>query len=84
MTSKMIGDTIQWKERNDLARVARGAVVLLIIATIIALAVDNRHHVEVGYLVGDATAPAWMVLIASAIGGVVIGWLVKHRPGRSR
>jgi len=76
--------TIHWQERADLGRVARAVIVVLIVAAIVALAVDNRHDVRLGYVVGDATAPAWMVVTAAAIGGVAVGWLVKHRPGRSR
>ena len=76
-------NTIHWQERADLGRVARVVIVVLIVAAIVALAVDNRHDVRLGYVIGDATAPAWIVVMLSAVGGVAIGWLVKHRPGRS-
>ncbi|MBI5087604.1 MAG: DUF1049 domain-containing protein, partial [Actinobacteria bacterium] len=35
--------------------------------------------VRVGYVVGDAQAPIWIVLIAAAAAGVVIAWLAQHR-----
>jgi uncharacterized integral membrane protein len=76
--------TIHWQERTDVGRIARGVIVVLIVAAIMALAIDNRHDIQLGYVIGDATAPAWMVVTASAIAGVGIGWLVKHRPGRPR
>jgi len=31
---------------------------------------------------GDASAPIWIVLVAAALAGVVIGWLIRHRPRR--
>jgi uncharacterized integral membrane protein len=66
----------------DLGRVVRFALVALLLAGFVLVAVDNREDVRVGYIVGDATAPIWIVLVLAAVGGVMIGWLIRHRPHR--
>lgn len=66
----------------DLSRVVRFALVAVILAGLVLVAVDNREDVRVGYIVGDTRAPIWIVLVLAAVGGVMIGWLVKHRPHR--
>jgi uncharacterized integral membrane protein len=69
-------------QTTDKGRTARLVVALVIVAAVVAVAVDNRNEVEVGYVVGDVSAPLWVVLVAAGIAGIVVGWLVKHRPGR--
>ncbi len=70
--------------RVDSAQIVRWVIVAVIVVAIVALALDNRHDVRLGFVFGDGNAPAWIVVIASGIGGIVIGWLIKHRPGRHR
>ena len=65
--------------RRDAAQVMRLVIVLIIVAALVVVAMDNRDDVRVGYAVGDAQAPVWIVLVAAAIGGVIIGWLMRHR-----
>jgi uncharacterized integral membrane protein len=67
-------------QTTDKGRTGRLVVALVIVAAVVAVAVDNRHEVEVGYVVGDVSAPLWVVLVAAGIAGIVVGWLVKHRP----
>jgi uncharacterized integral membrane protein len=64
----------------DLGRMMRLVLVSLIVAALVLVAVDNRDDVRVGYVVGDTEAPIWIVLALAAVGGVMIGWLIKHRP----
>ena len=64
----------------DLGRVARLTLVAAIVAALILVAVDNREDVRVGYVVGDTEAPIWIVLTLAAVAGVMIGWLIRHRP----
>ena len=78
------GPATYGNDRVDTAQVVRFVVVAVVAVAILALALDNRHDVRLGYVFGDANAPAWIVVIASGIGGIVIGWLLKHRPGRRR
>ncbi|HEY0518999.1 MAG TPA: LapA family protein [Ilumatobacteraceae bacterium] len=68
--------------RRDVAHLIRWIFIVLIIAALVAVAMDNRDDVPIGYVVGDASAPLWIVVVASAIGGMIIGWLVRHRPRR--
>ena len=64
----------------DLGRIVRLTLVAGIIAILVLVAVDNREDVRVGYVVGEAEAPVWIVLVCAAVGGLLIGWLIKHRP----
>jgi uncharacterized integral membrane protein len=68
--------------RRDAARMMRFVLIALIAVAIVLVALDNRDDVRVGYVFGDATGPTWIVIVAAAIGGIVIGWLIKHRPRR--
>ena len=66
--------------RRDAAQIIRLVLVLAIVAVLVAFALDNREDVRIGYVVGDTEAPVWIVLVAAAICGVVIDWLLRHRP----
>ena len=68
--------------RHDLAQLFRWLFVAAIVAAMVAVAMDNRDNVRVGYAIGDAEAPIWIVIIAATAAGLVIGWLIRHRPGR--
>ncbi len=63
--------------RRDFARLIRLLVVVLLVAAFVAVALDNRDDVRVGYAVGHAMAPGWLVILLSAVGGLVIGWLLR-------
>jgi|APDOM4702015118_1054815.scaffolds.fasta_scaffold215926_2 uncharacterized integral membrane protein len=65
--------------RRDAGRVFRLLVVLALVVILIAVAFDNRADVRVGYLIDEATAPGWLVIILSALAGLVIGWLMRLR-----
>ena len=67
-------------EHGSSNRTIRIVIAALIVAVIIAVAIDNSESVEVGYVIGETEAPVWVVLVAAGIAGVVIGWLIKHRP----
>jgi uncharacterized integral membrane protein len=66
----------------DVGRMVRLVVVLAIVTALVLVAVDNRDDVRVGYVFGDTEAPIWIVLALAAVGGVMIGWLLRHRPHR--
>jgi uncharacterized integral membrane protein len=68
--------------RRDLARLVRLAVVAGLVVVVIAVALDNRGDVRLGYVVGDTTAPVWIAIVAAAVVGAVAGWLLRHRPRR--
>ena len=65
---------------RDHGRVVRLVLAAVLVAAVIAVAIDNREEVEVGYVVGEVRAPVWIILVAAGVAGVLIGWLIKHRP----
>jgi uncharacterized integral membrane protein len=69
-------------EARDVGRVVRLLIIAAIVVVIVLVAVDNRDDVRVGWVIGDSEAPLWIVLVLAAVAGVVIGWLMKHRPRR--
>lgn len=66
--------------RRDAAQVIKLLIVVAIVAAIIVVAMDNREDVRVGYAIGDASAPIWIVVVAAAMAGMAIGWLMRRRP----
>jgi len=70
--------------RHRAGTTLRIVVGLVLLAAIVAFAVDNRDQVRVGWIVGDGQAPLVLVLLATALVGAVMGWLLLHRPARHR
>jgi uncharacterized integral membrane protein len=70
--------------RRDLSRIIRLIVVLVLVAIFVAVALDNRADVRVGYVTDEALAPGWLVILISAVGGLVIGWLMRLRSRNRR
>jgi uncharacterized integral membrane protein len=68
--------------RRDAALVFRLIIIAAIIVALFLVAMDNRHDVRLGYVFDDAEAPTWIVIVAAAFAGMVIGWLIRHRPRR--
>jgi uncharacterized integral membrane protein len=66
--------------RADSGRTVRLVLAAVIIAAIVAVAIDNRRDVEVGYVFSEVSAPLWVVLVLAGVAGIIVGWLVKHRP----
>jgi uncharacterized integral membrane protein len=66
--------------RRDAAQVVRLVLIAAIIVALVLVGLDNRDDVRLGYAVGDAQAPIWIVIILAAVAGMVIGWLIRHRP----
>ena len=60
--------------------IVRVTIVALIIAAVVLIAVDNREDVRIGYVTGSADAPMWLVLVIAGVAGVIVGWLLRHRP----
>ena len=56
----------------------------LLVAAIVAFAVDNRDQTRVGWVFGDTEAPLSVVLGATAVAGAIVGWLLLHRAHRPR
>jgi uncharacterized integral membrane protein len=75
-----VGEHAGAVHRRDLAQMLRWLFIAAIVAALLLVGLDNRDDVRVGYAVGDTTAPIWIVIIAAAVGGMIIGWLIRHRP----
>lgn len=67
---------------QDTGRAIRFIVVAALVAVVVAVALDNRSEVRLGYVIGDGTAPIWLVIVAAAVAGAIIGWATSHRPRR--
>jgi uncharacterized integral membrane protein len=66
--------------RRDASLIIRWLLIAAIVVAIVLVAMDNRDDVRVGYAIGDTQAPIWIVIIAAAVAGVFVGWLIRHRP----
>jgi uncharacterized integral membrane protein len=66
-------------EERHTARIVIGIVVVIVL---VALIVDNTRDVKIGYVFGDASMPAFvLVLLAAVLGGIVgqlVGWRSRH------
>jgi uncharacterized integral membrane protein len=67
---------------HDAARTAKMVMAAVLVIGIVALALDNRDNTRVGWVFGDGSEPLWIVLVAAAAVGALIGALVAHRPHR--
>lgn len=79
--SDEISDHAGAVHRHDFAQLIRWVFIAAIVVAVVAVAMDNRGDVPLGYVIGDAQAPIWIVIIAAALAGLVIGWLIRHRAG---
>ena len=52
------------RRTGDHGHVVRWIIAGLLVAAIVAVALDNRDEISVGYVFGDASAPGWVVLVA--------------------
>ena len=68
----------------DAGVIARFVLIAAIVVILVLVAFDNREDVRVGYVIGETKGPIWIVLVIAAAAGVIIGWLLSHRPRRSR
>ncbi len=75
-----VGEHAGAVHRRDAAQLIRWIFIAAIVAVIVVIAMDNRKDVRVGYAFGDTQAPIWIVIVLAALAGVIIGWLVRHRP----
>ncbi len=61
-------------------------IVGLVLAGVILLALllDNRQSVTIGYVIGDVKAPLIVVLAVTAVLGAIVGRLLEWRTNRSK
>jgi len=69
------------RSRRELAR----AVAIAVLAILITLfAVFNLDQVKVSYVVGSGKAPLIIVIVISALIGIVIAYIAQRLPRRKR
>jgi len=73
---------VRSQPRRPPGQTARIVVGVVLLAAAVAVVVDNRRDIRIGYVFGDVTAPLILVLVVTAVVGAAIGWLLLHRPGR--
>jgi uncharacterized integral membrane protein len=66
--------------RHDAAKIFRWLILAAIVVAVVLVARDNRRDTRVGYAVGDVEAPIWVVIVLAGLAGMIVGWLVRHRP----
>lgn len=59
--------------------ILRVLVVLALVGLVVALAVDNRQEVSVGWLVDEGATPLYQVLLAAFAAGIVVGLVARRR-----
>jgi uncharacterized integral membrane protein len=77
--SDEISDHAGAVHRRDAMQMVRWLFIAAIVVGLVVVGMDNRDDVRVGYAFGDAQAPIWIVIIAAAVAGMFIGWLLRHR-----
>ncbi len=53
-----------------------------LVALIAALTIDNRREVDIGWVVGESSAPLAAALVVAFLLGLGVGWLGAHRRRR--
>jgi uncharacterized integral membrane protein len=66
------------------AQTARLIVGTVLLVVVIAVVIDNRQGTTVGYIYGNVRAPLIVVMLASAVAGGLVAWLLLHRARRER
>ena len=69
------------RDKQELARIVG---LVLAVAVLLALMLDNRQSVTIGYVVGEVKAPLIVVLVVAAVLGGLVARLIEWRTGRSR
>jgi uncharacterized integral membrane protein len=84
MSMETTEDTSEEKPRRTrtLVHDTRLVVGTLILAALVAFALDNRRATHINWIVGNGNQPLAVLLAAAAVAGALIGWLFLHRPHR--
>jgi uncharacterized integral membrane protein len=54
-------------------------IVVVLVAIVVAFAVDNSQQVEVGWLFGSGDVALWIVIVASFVVGGIAGYVAGRR-----
>lgn len=61
----------------------RAAVPFALGAVLAALAISNRDEVEVDWVVTTSRTPLVVLIVVSVLAGILLGWVLGARRGRS-
>ena len=64
--------------RRDLARTVRFLLAVAVVVALVLVGLDNRHEVRIGYVIGDAQAPLWVVVVGAALAGMAVAALLRR------
>ena len=64
--------------RHDAAVLLRLLLAAAFVIALLLVGLDNRDKVRIGYVIGEAHAAIWTVVVGSAIVGILIGLLLKR------
>ena len=64
--------------RRDVGRTLRLIVLAAFVAIAVALAIDNRDDVDIGWVIGESTAPLALALAVAFVLGLGVGWLASR------
>jgi len=65
---------------SDRGRTVRLVALAVLVLITLALAIDNRQDVTIGWVVGESTAPLALALAVTFLLGLGVGWLgALHR-----
>jgi uncharacterized integral membrane protein len=56
----------------------RIALAVILVAVLVGLVVDNTDETRIGFVVGDVSAPLFVVVIIAAVVGALAGLLLLH------
>jgi uncharacterized integral membrane protein len=68
--------------RTEAARRTRVIVAVVLLAIVLAVALDNTKSTRLGYVFGGFHAPLVVALLVAGVIGAAIEWLLLHRPRR--
>jgi uncharacterized integral membrane protein len=77
-------DVVKETPGRSVGSAVRLIFVVLLLGGLVALALDNRQNVRVGWVLGDHDTPLALVLGAAAVAGAILGWLLLHWPRHDR
>ena len=57
-------------------------VVAILVVIIVILAIANSQDIKVDFVVGDITLPLFVVIVGSALVGLIVGYFLGRRERR--
>ena len=78
MTDSAVVENSGAVHRHDLARLLRFLIAVGFVVALVLVGFDNRSKVRIGYVIGHAQAPVWIVVVGAALAGIMIAALARR------